>query len=117
MGLNPGDLEKILTGLSVEEAYSRLRTWYCSHAPTGHALSDDYKRRSAKLVAKLPLKPSDADVAYVCLNVISNLLEWAYHQADNNGIKLGAYAHYIANKKFGGFGNLAPEADKTSLTT
>ena len=115
MGLNRGDLEKIPPSLTIQDAYKRLRKWYSLHAPTAEGLSDDYKKRSAQLARKLPSKPKDADVAYACLHVISNLLEWAYHQEDQHGIKMGAYTHYIANAKFGGFGNLGAAANKSSL--
>jgi hypothetical protein len=43
------------------------------------------------------------DIAFICYEVIAGLMEWAYHQEDNYGVKTAAYAHYILDNFFDGF--------------
>jgi len=35
------------------------------------------------------------------MEIITGLLEWSYHKEDEFGIKMGAYAHFAINKKYG----------------
>ena len=39
------------------------------------------------------------------MEVITGLLEWSYHREDEFGIKMGAYAHFAINKKYGNLQN------------
>ena len=59
---------------------------------------------------------SPEDVTLVRLEVISGLMEWAYHEPDRHGVKTAAYAHYILDSFFDGFSgdkmNMSAEKSK-----
>ena len=71
----------------------------------GRSSDDPYVRCFFELVENLP-DPEDAspeDIALVCIEVVSGLMEWAYHEEDRYGVKMAAYAHYILDEFFDGF--------------
>lgn len=112
MGLNAGDLEKV-QNLKHEEAYLRIRAYYSDFIKkwnklslsekfeyifgNGRKSSVDYVDKSSSYLATLKVKPSIGDSIDLAKNVIFKNLEYSYHDEDNYGIKMGAYAHYIIN--------------------
>jgi len=111
MGLLKGDLEKVPKGLALKEYYKRIVDWYKENRDLilqkmhNRTLDDPYIRCFFELVENLP-SPDDAspeDIALICIEVISGLMEWAYHEEDQYGVKMAAYAHYILNEFFDGF--------------
>ena len=66
---------------------------------------DPYIRCYLELVEVMPDPElaSEEDIALICREVIAGLMEWAYHEEDNYGVKIAAYAHYILNTFFDGF--------------
>ena len=112
MGLNAGDLEKV-QNLNHEEAYLRIKSYYSNFFKkwnkildsekvdyvfgNGRTSSVDYVNKSSLYLEKLTGKPSIDDSIDLAKNVIYKNLEYSYHDEDNFGIKMGAYAHYIIN--------------------
>jgi hypothetical protein len=45
-------------------------------------------------------------MAVVFRHIISNLMEWVYHEKDEHGIKTAAYAHHAAKRYFSGLDGL-----------
>jgi hypothetical protein len=80
-------------GISLEDGYSRIREWYQSNIQTAIARGDDYGTRSANLIRALPAADatSDLEKRAIFQEVISGLLEWAYHESDG-AFKMYAYA-------------------------
>jgi len=106
MGLNPRDLEKVPKGMSVKECYERIFNWHKKYGKKRimekHGLNDAYVRAYLNLVDALPL-PSEAtqgDMDFVFGEVISMLMEWAYHEEDEYGIKIAAYAHFALDRQY-----------------
>jgi len=103
--------DKALRGLTTTECYRRIYNW---HTNNKHRVLDKFSYRKRddpyvlcyqRLVAHLP-DPEEAtreDVAFVCIEVISGLMEWAYHEKDENGVKTSTYAHYVLGTFFDGF--------------
>lgn len=121
MGLDRGDLEAVPVGLSLEETYRRIYDWHTHNGLARlrerYGREDDYAQRYRELLAKLPGpgQASRSDMACVFRHVISNLMEWAYHEKDVHGIKMAAYAHYAAKEYFGGFDGLHQESKGSTL--
>jgi len=106
MGLNPGDLEKIPKEMSAKECYERIYNWHKKHGKRRvkekYGREDAYSRAYLNLVDALP-SPNEAteeDMDFIFGEVISMLMEWSYHEEDEYGIKIGAYAHFALNKKY-----------------
>lgn len=110
LGLLKGDIEKVPSNLGMRQLYERIYAWHKKNSgkfPRSPA-SEDSRKRYLNLVRNMP-KPKDAspeDIFFVCNEVICGLMEWAYHQEDDFGVKTAAYAHYIADKYGGGFSNM-----------
>lgn len=111
MGLLKGDLEKVPKGLSLERYYSRIFNWHEKNKNgifvklSGRKRDDPYIRCYLELVGVLP-QPKSAtleDIAFVCREVIAGLMEWAYHEEDEDGVKTAAYAHHILDTFLDGF--------------
>jgi len=106
MGLSTEDLVKVPKGMSVRECYERIYNWHKKYGES--RLKEKYRRDNAysraylRLLDFLPLpnKASDEDMDFIFGEVISNLMEWSYHEEDDYGIKIAAYAHFALNKKY-----------------
>lgn len=123
MGLDPGDFEAVPAGLSCEEVYRRIYGWHrrngLSRLQERYGREDEYARKYGELLAKLPEpgKASRADMAAVFRHVISDLMEWAYHEKAEHGIKMDAYAHHAAKRFFSGLEGLHKESLGSMLGT
>jgi hypothetical protein len=121
MGLDKGDLEAVPVGLSLEETYCRVYDWHTHNGLTRlrerYGREDDCARKYRELLAKLPEpgKASRADMAAIFRHVISNLMEWAYHEKDAHGIKIAAYAHHATREYFAGLEGLDKESKGSVL--
>jgi len=111
MGLLKGDIEKVPAGLGLRDYYARIYRWHkanrneVTRKMSGRTSDDPYIRCYEELVDSIP-PPSSAsieDIMFVCHEVISGLMEWAYHEEDEHGIKTAAYAHYIMDSFSDGF--------------
>ena len=111
MGLTKSDLAKVPHGLSQKEYYARIYTWHRQNKEgifarmANRDRDDPFTRCYFELVEALP-DPEIAlseDVALICREVISGLMEWAYHSSDKHGVKTAAYAHHILDTFFDGF--------------
>jgi hypothetical protein len=122
VGLLPGDLEKVPENFGMKECYSRIYSWHKEHGRqrlrSKYKREDKYSEKYLKLVNALP-SPDRAtveDMAFVFGEVIYMLMEWAYHEEDEFGIKTAAYAHFALNKFFGNrLQQLQEKAKKSSL--
>ena len=61
------------------------------------SISIDYVNNSAIYLKNLPRTPTLQDSIDLAKNVIHKSLEYSYHDEDDYGIKMGAYAHYLIN--------------------
>ena len=91
MGLNPEDPRP--TGLSEQERYRKIWTWYRANASKLAGRTDDYAKRSSDYIRQLPApdSASAAQIAETFKHVQTGLLEWAYHESDGQ-YKMAAYA-------------------------
>lgn len=106
MGLLPDDLEKVPEKFTVKDCYQKIYKW---HKKFGKKrLQEIYKREDAysktylALLEKLP-PPEEVSSScqdFIFAQVIYMLMEWSYHEKDENDIKMGAYAHFAANKRY-----------------
>lgn len=110
MGLSPSD--KLPKDIALSDAYAAIRSWYRTHIAEAEQRGDEYGRRSAELIRRLPevSRNSDLEQRAIMHEVIAGLLEWAYHQSDGQ-FKMAAYAH-AALDKHGGFNAFTPEERK-----
>jgi len=105
------NLDKSLQGLTLNECYRRIYDWHTINKNSilgklPKKSDDPYVVCYQRLVAHLP-DPREAareDIVFVCIEVISGLMEWAYSEKDEEGIKISTYAHYILGTFFDGFG-------------
>lgn len=84
------------TGLSAQERYTRIRTWYQANVSRFAAQPGDrseHARRSVDYVRGLPASDSAslAQIEAVFNEVQAGRLEWAYHESDGQ-YKMAAYA-------------------------
>jgi hypothetical protein len=84
------------TGLSAQERYRRIRTWYQTNVSRFAAQTGDrskYARLSADYIRDLPPpdSASPAQIEAVFKEVQGGRLEWAYHESDGQ-YKMAAYA-------------------------
>lgn len=106
MGLNPGDLEKVPREMSTKECYERIYDWHKKYGKKRvkekYGRDDAYSRAYLDLIGKLPppAKATQADMDFIFGEVISMLMEWSYHEEDEHGVKIAAYAHFALNKKY-----------------
>jgi hypothetical protein len=89
LGLDSSD--PIPTGISLENAYSKIRAWYVSNS-SEH--SNPHAQTALPLINALPPanEPTDLEIRAVLAEVVMGKLEWAYHESDGQ-YKMGAYAH------------------------
>ena len=106
MALNPGDLEKVPKEMSVKECYERIYNWHKKYGETRvrekYEHDDAYSQAYLDLLntLTLPDKATQNDMDFVFGEVISMLMEWSYHEEDEYGIKIAAYAHFALNKQY-----------------
>ena len=106
MGLDRGDLEKIPEEITVRECYERIYDWHKKYGKgkvkEKYGRDDAYRRTYLRLVNVLPPvdSVSQEDMDFVFGEVISMLMEWSYHEEDEYGIKIAAYAHFALNKRY-----------------
>ena len=112
MGLSLIELEKV-PSLTHEKVFIRIMDHY-SHFfkkwqmmsnseksehlfGNGRTYSHDVIERSMALITSQPERPDLIDTIELAKEVIYRSLEYSYHDRDEYGIKMGAYAHYIIN--------------------
>jgi len=117
MGLYKGDLEKVPENFSVRDCYERIYKWHMSYRLDRALKPDKIGRRinAEDLLAYRNLRlafhgfspdvASQEDMDFIFREVITGLMEWSYHEEDEFGIKMGAYAHFAINKKYGNLQN------------
>jgi len=117
LGLEHGDIDRVPQGLNLSDYYERLREWYSANRALAasklrRSRSDPYVSCFEELVSILPAKhtATPEDIAFVSVEVISGLMEWAYHEKDQDGVKMAAYAHFILDRFFDGFHGKATRA-------
>jgi protein-tyrosine-phosphatase len=91
MALDSGDPRP--TGLTDQEKYRRIFAWYRANRGRLSQRTDDYARRSADYIDKLPdpASVSPEQIADAFKQVRTGVLEWAYHESDGQ-YKMAAYA-------------------------
>lgn len=99
MAINPSELKNIPNGTTPQTCYKRILEW---HRKNGLQLiqeklkqHDQYKADYQTYIASLEINKFDPRLFK---EQIMGLLEWAYHERDPYGIKLGAYAHYASER-------------------
>lgn len=108
MGLQFGDLEKVPEDFSTEECYKRIwelhKKYGIQRLKVKYQKEDAYSKTYLDLLDNLPSpdKATESDVDFVFGEVIFMLMEWSYHEEDDHGIKMGAYAHFAINKRYAG---------------
>lgn len=112
MAQSQEDIEKLFESITVEECYARIYGWHQSHGrgriKQKYGREDEYSREYLRLLALLPspVQATQHDMDFVFGEVISMLMEWAYHEKDEHGIEMAAYAHVALNKRYRhGFGD------------
>jgi hypothetical protein len=112
MGLKEGDLEKVPDNFSIKECYEGIYKWHMSYGLERILKRNEIRRFDEKdilayrklmlaLAQFPPDKASQEDMDFIFGEVIMGLMEWSYHEEDEFGIKMGAYAHFALNKKYG----------------
>ena len=109
--------------LSLKEYYKRIYDWHVKNKNKifiklpNRSRNDPYILCYLELMKVIP-KPNVAsieDIALICREVIAGLMEWAYHEKDENDVKIAAYAHFILDTFFDGFsGTKTIEVSKNS---
>ena len=93
MGLDSAD--KLPNGLSMKEAYAKIREWYTEHIPFMYEKlgKRDYSKNSEKLIAHLPMtkQVSDLEAKAILCEILNGNLEWGFHESDGE-YKMAAYA-------------------------
>ena len=100
--------------LSHEEAYQRIKIYYSNFIKkwntlspltknnyvfgTGRSGSVEYVNDSSDYINSLQDNPSIEDSIVLAKNVFTGRLEFSFHDKDEFGIRMGAYAHYVINK-------------------
>lgn len=89
----PGNGDRIPTGISMSDAYAKIRDWYQRNVQKAIDRGDDYGRRSAALINALPAASATTDLEKRAIfgEVLASLLEWAYVESDGE-YKMYAYA-------------------------
>ena len=108
MGFLPGDLEKVPQNFSIRDCYERIYKWHKKYGRqrlvVKRGVKDTYSKGYLALLDKLP-NPDEASepcMHFVFGEVIHMLMEWSYHEQDEHGIKMAAYAHVAINKRYDG---------------
>ena len=104
-------MEKVPKGLPLKDYYARILNWHRKNK-NGIFVKLSHKEKNdpyiccyLELNEALPQAKSVAmgDVAFVCREVIGGLMEWAYHEKDEDGVKTAAYAQHVLDTFFDGF--------------
>jgi len=113
MGLYKGDLEKVPENFSVRDCYERIYRWHMKYGldeilkpdSIGRRVNAEdllaYRNLRLALAMFSPDTASQEDMDFIFREVLKGLMEWSYHREDEFGIKMGAYAHFAINKKYG----------------
>jgi len=112
MGPQSEDLVKV-QNLKPNEAYNRIKDYYTAFIGkwiqktpleksqyifgNGRRCSIEFVDNSLAYINTLSNSPTLDETIALAKNVIFRNLEFSYHDEDNYGIKMGAYAHYIIN--------------------
>jgi hypothetical protein len=78
-------------GISPAEAYARIRSWYQANVVRVEARHDEYAKKSAAYIRGMKAAPSATEMQDAFTQVLTGLLEWAYHESDGR-YKMAAYA-------------------------
>jgi len=89
MALNSND--PLPSGISAAEAYARIRAWYQANVARVEARHDEYGKKSVAYIRAMKAVPSETEMQDAFKQVLSGLLEWAYHESDGR-FKMAAYA-------------------------
>jgi hypothetical protein len=91
MGLSSHD--ELPQGITMSDGYTKIREWYKKNVDTISSREGDYAQRSARLIRALPSADavSELEIRAIFQEVISGLLEWAYHEYDGH-FKMASYA-------------------------
>jgi len=104
MGLYKGELEKVQENFGERDCYERIYKWYMSYR-LDRVLKRDkigrkidvqdilaYRNLRHALAIFSPDIASQEDMDFIFREVIAGLMEWSYHEEDEFGIKMAAYA-------------------------
>ena len=106
MELKLRDLVKVPSDMTVQECYERIYNWFKKYFEIRIKYKDlpnEHVIASSDLIIALP-SPAEAtidDMNFVFGEIKSNLLEWPFHEEDDYGIKIAAYAEFAIGKQFG----------------
>ncbi len=100
--------------ITCQQAYNRIRDYYTNFLLKWESMTDDEKsslvmgngrkapvnfiNTSAQYIKTLPATPTIQDAVEIGKNVLSQVLEFGYHDQDQYGIKMCAYARHILEK-------------------
>jgi len=111
MALNPTEREMAeQLCLSHHDVYARVYSFYKKFMENWSKMSDEERAHhyptlkiDQKVVEVLTISlPTQSDDLFLLLNlskeIVSGKLEFGYHLTDEEGIKLGQYAHYILSQ-------------------
>ncbi len=97
------DGKNIAEPANIRDAYETIYEWANTlgkEIRKQSDLSENYREASEKLIRELP-QPQDAlseDMAFVAWEVLTGLLEWAYHSLTETQTPLHKYARFIAER-------------------
>ena len=101
MYLEHKESAKVPEGLDLLEYYTRIYEWYRKNKDlvlkNYRGNNPDHHKISNKIIENMP-EPHLAkkeDIVFVCREVTSHYLEWAYMEPDQNNVKMSEYAKYI----------------------
>ena len=79
------DKDRIPTGISIAQAYSKIRDWYKENVFRVASRGDEYGRNSAALISALPTprETTELEQRAIFREVMTGLLEWAYTESDS----------------------------------
>ena len=107
-------MEKLLE-LGISQLYERIYLWYQANKDKSK-LSPQERKKHLNLIRNLP-SPEDAleaDISFVCYEVMNGLMKWACEEKDEYGIKMGDYAKRAIDKLGGDF-KIFAVAEKSRL--
>lgn len=116
---NPGSCYTILSDLTTSEIYLRIRNFYfdilddCFGKTTSEqqdyvfrfnkpismiTWSSVHIEKSEEYIRSLPESSVDANLKDLAMQIISGILEYAYHAKDESGVKMHQYAKALLKK-------------------
>jgi hypothetical protein len=108
MGLLTEELEKVPKNFTRRDCYRRIYEWHKKFGEQRikekYQREDAYSRAYGDLIKELPHPDeiSEECMDFIFGEVIYMLMEWSYHEVDEFGIKIAAYAHFAINQKYEG---------------